>query len=96
MLKIQFVWTRYGDSIAIGIRNKGESAGVLEKIYNVFFNYELTNGKLFVMNEEKFAYFLIKEESQLKKIAKIKSILAGKVTSCLRSSFDREEFLREY
>jgi hypothetical protein len=95
MNTFQLVWTKYGDNLAIGIRNLTQDKFIIEQIYNIFYNYGVTGGSLYIMNDSYFGYFLIKE-IRLKKIKKASTDLGKQINLLIKKDFVREDFLKEY
>lgn len=93
-MDFQLVWTRYGDGLAVGIRNLSESKFLIKQIYNLFYNYGVTNGDFHEMNDGKFGYFLSKPANLLK-TKKINTELGKKINTFIKSDFVEERFLIE-
>ncbi len=71
--KVKLVWSHYGNEIALGI--SGKLKRDIEQIYNLAYNYEITDGNLYYLSDNQefgmFAYFLTSWKKLIEKGTKV-------------------------
>jgi hypothetical protein len=101
--KISLVWTNFGSRLAVGVRNSSPISGresvqknqsEMERIYNFFYNFNLTGGEFYKMSDGQFGYFLMFPQD-LKKILGTGSVLAPTILKLVKNSIE-ENFLIEH